>query len=615
MDLPNFSALTRNSLTHGRRTLDDVSGSGIGRSRRSFLGLATAGLGASAGCLNRIRRTADREEPTQVSIEILTLPEDEDHYGIRVGNYLAENLRAVGVDVDVVPRRHEAFLRQILINQNFDLYIWRQPPQDDPDVFRPLFHSRFSDEPGWQNPFGYSNSLLDGLLETQLIAEETSRTETIEEIQDAIVNERPYIPIGFETDNRLYRNDRLEVPRALPMDDPTWILGIRPADEIDDESVSYTLGTTDWRLTHNLNPLAVEYRGGNGIVELLYEPIERQWGPRSVPWLAESWEWTSRAGARSPTIEVRLRDDLRWHDGESITSADVVFTYRFLNDTTMTDDDPVVPTLRYRGRASLLDSVESVDERRVRIQFVPSTRGVARRLLTVPILPEHIWEGHTDLTDVAGVTIADATTDAMVIDNLDPVGSGPFVVDDVSTDDYLDLREHPGHFLHQDRAMLGDVDLDVDRIENIRIDIRPSVSNIVNAIEDGTVDASLRDLGSQEADGSPDGVAAISEERDTVFHIGFNMRRFPLTNYAFREVLARLLDRTYLAEEVFDGNIRPVLSPMYNEDLVPPSLTWSPERSTFEGEPGTGEIDSERIRERFRDGGFQFTEDGDLLSR
>lgn len=586
-------------------------------SRREMVIGATGALGATAGCLNHLRRTAERDDPTQVSVDILTLPDDEDKKSIRVANHLANNLESAGISVDVVPVRYDVFLRRVLINHDYDIYVWRHPPRSDPDYLRVLLHSRFAEEPGWQNPFSYSNSLLDSLLEDQRQQSGEERVETIKEIQRHIREERPFVPILFEQEYRLYRPEVLSIPRTPQAGDPAWLLGLRMDETAIESDPTCRLGTTDSRLTDNLNPIAVEYRGGNGVIKLIYDPAARKWGDELVPWAAQSWEWTSPSGASAPTLAMRMRDDLRWHDGEPVTADDIVFSYRFYTDTTKTEDDPTIPAPRFRARSSLIDTIEAIDDRTVRMQFVRSTRNIARNVMTLPILPKHVWGNHTHLTDIAGVTVAEGMTEALVIDNIEPVGSGPFEVSAAESGESLELTRAPDHFIwneefeHDIAQTIG-----APNFERFILDIRPSAANIADSIRQANLDGTLRGLGRDVVEGNSGDASPSVEQTRQLFHVGFNLREFPFTVHGFRDAVARLIDSEYLLAEVFHGAGKPVRSPIFDDAWVPEELHWNRrDSSEFAGENGTGEADPETAQEHFRDAGFQYSADEQLLAR
>jgi len=126
------------------------------------------------------------------------------------------------------------------------------------------------------------------------------------------------------------------------------------------------------------------------------------------PDLAESFQWLDNR----KTLEVKIRADALFHDGEPVTSDDVVFTFQSLMDPTWRS-----PLLKaYRSI-----KVIRVDDRTVQFQlekpdpqFLPA--------LTLGLLPAHAWE------DVTGATAPLAEA------NLRPIGAGPYKVSSFTRD-------------------------------------------------------------------------------------------------------------------------------------------------------------------------------------
>lgn len=584
--------------------------------RRAWLASVSGATLATAGCLGELRRVTDRDAPNRLSLDILTLPSDDNLYALRIANHLAGNLEQAGIQADVSPTRRAPFLRDVLINLAYDLYVWRHPGQLDPDYLRPFLHSRFAEEPGWQNPFSFSDRQIDEGLEAQ-VRGGASREARLKELQRDIGAARPFVPIAFEDDQRLARTDRLQPRWDVPFDDPLWLLLLDYAEENENRTVR--LGSTNGTVTQNLNPIAAEFRGSTDVTDLIYEPLARPVGEEYIPWVAADWEWVSPKGARAPTMEVRIRPGLQWQDGEPLTARDVVFTYRFLADTSMTEEDPQIPAPRFRGRGTLIDAIEAVDDRVLRLQYIESGREIARRLLTVPILPQHVWEQRTGLSEVAGIPVSDVTTDALIADNLDPVGSGPYRVVEVEADNLLRLEHVSDHFLAGIDATADPAgDFASPAIQELVIDVRPSVTNLVDAIVNGDLDGGLCDVGRElfEEHRDPDGpVDGAIQETTRLMHLGMNLRVSPLTNHGFRGAVAALIDREYVIEDIYRGRARATRSPLVDESIVPSELAWGGEDRQFAGEPGTGEVDPDEARELFREAGFQYDEDGYLLSR
>lgn len=133
--------------------------------------------------------------------------------------------------------------------------------------------------------------------------------------------------------------------------------------------------------------------------------------------LAESW----RFGPDSTTLVYRLADGRRWSDGEPVTAADVVFTYRLL-----ADDEAGLPLSYVTGE---MDSVTARGDTAVAFHFA---RRHPRMLFDtgVGILPEHVYGDvpAAEFSRVAGAAAGagDADTARAARGHGAAVASGPF---------------------------------------------------------------------------------------------------------------------------------------------------------------------------------------------
>lgn len=111
-------------------------------------------------------------------------------------------------------------------------------------------------------------------------------------------------------------------------------------------------------------------------------------------------------------FRMKLRDDLRWSDGERITAKDVVFTIKVLQD----------PEYRSPLRPDWIGiEVEEISELEVGFRLErPSVAFINK--LSFKVIPSHIWE------DIPPQNVALSRY------NLEPVGSGPYRIKE-STED------------------------------------------------------------------------------------------------------------------------------------------------------------------------------------
>lgn len=578
--------------------------------RRVLLAGVAGALAPSSGCLNRFQASVDRDTPEQASLSIMTVPTDEDVVPVGIARHLAETLGAAGIDVGLQPVTTEKLWRNVLLNQSFDLYVGQHPGYRDPDYLYGLLHSRFSEEPGWQNPFGYVNVPgVDEPLEIQRQSDDRDRA--LAELADAVRQETPLSVVAYPEEPRAVRTDRYAEWNHRSLESPLGYLGLEERNagpQGSREANTIHLGITNRRITHSLNPLAAEYRHRWIITGLLYDPLGRVIEDEVEPWLASDWSWTD------DRLRVRLREDLAWHDGKDLTADDVAFTYRLLWDTTYTEDNPTVPAPCFRSRSTLVEAVEAVDERTVELT-IDADREVGLRALTVPVLPRHVWEERTALTSIAGFNL-DNVTEALVANNLNPVGSGPLRLETVEPDDRLELVRSDDHFLRTlpDDDPLGSF-AGGPPYERMVFVYSPSELNVVDGIQAGDLDASADAVTPAEVPHIRDAseVEIEFESTSAYYHVGFNARNAPLSNPRFRHAISRLFDREYIRTEVFEEYATPAFSPIA---VGGPDDEWQPNHeSGFVGESGTGIVEPEDARELFREAGYIYNENAELLVR
>ncbi|EMA60789.1 extracellular solute-binding protein family 5 [Halorubrum lipolyticum DSM 21995] len=386
----------------------------------------------------------------------------------------------------------------------------------------------------------------------------------------------------------------------------------------------------DERITQNWNPIAAEYRRYGTFTSLLYDRLALIDDGEVVPWLAADWE---RVGGSEIEISLREAD---WHDGEPVTAEDVAFTYEFLRDTAMGTTDSPVPTPVFRGRVSAVEAATAVDGNTVRLTLDGVNDAVGVRALQVPILPKHVWEERTGMATIAGLEFDAETTEAVVTNNEDPIGSGPVRFVEAAPEESVAFERNPDHFLARGSESDGSTD-DTDgdeadplaaiperfrgkpAFDRLEIEVMGSDVAAVQTVGDGRADATVSNLG-------PDSVPRIGREADArlvtgrsggFYHVGYNTRRAPLSNPRFRGVLASLIDKRTLVDTAFDGYAEAAASPLAaTPEWVPSELLWEDREADpvhpFVGESGS--LDAETARDRLRDAGYRFDEEGQLLA-
>lgn len=194
----------------------------------------------------------------------------------------------------------------------------------------------------------------------------------------------------------------------------------------------------DWLVRHigaepaTLNPVTAtdlyESIINNYIYESLLKRDNRTLG--LVPLLAGSYE----VSPDKLSYLFTLKEGLRWQDGQPLTSADVVFTFK-----TVVDESVDAPHLRSYYRD--LKEVEALDARRVRFTFSEPYFKSLEMIGGQAIIPKHIFSRGDFNTHPAGRS---------------PLGSGPyrFVRWETGKEIVLEKnREYWGEMPHLDRIV------------------------------------------------------------------------------------------------------------------------------------------------------------------
>jgi peptide/nickel transport system substrate-binding protein len=153
------------------------------------------------------------------------------------------------------------------------------------------------------------------------------------------------------------------------------------------------------------------------------------------PNLAESWE----VSEDKLKITFTLRNNLKWSDGQPLTSDDVVFTYNdiYLNEAIPTD---VRDILRI-GKDGKFPSIKKIDKRRVEFSIPEPFRPFLQNS-GVPILPAHALRESLQTKDQDGkpkflTTWGIDTPPEQIIVN------GPFKLERYDTSQRVILRRNP----------------------------------------------------------------------------------------------------------------------------------------------------------------------------
>jgi peptide/nickel transport system substrate-binding protein len=126
-------------------------------------------------------------------------------------------------------------------------------------------------------------------------------------------------------------------------------------------------------------------------------------------------------------LTVKLRDDVKWSDGEPVTAQDFVFTYEMY----MAESNIVASRYPYEDYVS---SIEATDDHTLVINFSEPFAGWLTLLFQYGVLPEHVLR---PVFEEAG------TLDTAAWNTAPTVGVGPFVFKEWQTDSHIIFEANP----------------------------------------------------------------------------------------------------------------------------------------------------------------------------
>lgn len=318
-------------------------------------------------------------------------------------------------------------------------------------------------------------------------------------------------------------------------------------------------------------------------VRLIYDPgiLIHPETAEARPWLFEDWELEGTE-TESPAVVVRLRDDVTWHDGTKFTANDVVFTAEYLREQ---DFNALI-----NGPPAAVSSIERLGKYEVRYELSEPIASWRENLLNNLIIPKHIWE------DVDDPKTRRPTEEG------GPVGTGGFEIAefDRTAETYLKMEPREGAYpMPSDVTFIDDGAPFVEAFKMRKFD---SLEATQQALRNGEVDATRNGVSydqAQEIRSSACQLNVIDSPDDGFDTIGFNLRRVPFDDKAFRQFLNRVWDEKYFIETVHDGvdaTDGDLIAPPVFDEYRPydPGASEVEKFAMFRSEDGTLDVEAAR---------------------
>lgn len=303
-----------------------------------------------------------------------------------------------------------------------------------------------------------------------------------------------------------------------------------------------------------INPIFAESNAEQDVSALVYSGLMKRTKNGLAPNLAKE----ITVGEEGLTYTATLRENIVFHDGENITSDDVVFTIEEIQNPT--NESPLIAD--WSGVTA-----KALDDRTVQFTLDEPYSPFPENL-TVGIIPKHLWR--------------DASPNSLPFLELGnrPIGSGPFMIEDLSRNElgvissyrlepfeqhtsgqeaYLDSLEL--HFF-EDQEALFDA-FDAGAIDTMALVASSTLDDFLNETSYDIHTAPM-----------PRSFGLFWNQNNNQLFVDRNVRR----------ALALAVDRKALVDSVFSGYAEPLTGPLPSyalaeTDIEPPKSSFDPEKA------------------------------------
>jgi ABC-type transport system substrate-binding protein len=253
-----------------------------------------------------------------------------------IEDIVREDLEKIGINLWVYNDPPKEFYQNHIYNGDFDLGLWSLYISGHRDIENSFSSSKIpSMETGentcCENFYWYSNTSMDDAIARMASLEDPAiKSQTAKEIQETLAKDAVILPLY----SRLF---------VFAYDDELESAGIQVAED------KFFYSIEDWTLSsgreiteEEITEIAAGYSSDNidifngfgtyFINDLLFKGLWKKNSDGSYsPELAEelSGLQDDMIGIPGNNINIKLKEDIYWHDGDPITSEDVVYTFEY----------------------------------------------------------------------------------------------------------------------------------------------------------------------------------------------------------------------------------------------------------------------------------------------
>ncbi|MGE0749691.1 MAG: ABC transporter substrate-binding protein [Variibacter sp.] len=495
---------------------------------------------------------------------------------IEIARQLSEAWKKLGISVQVKQGTLDTWTAEIIGQHQMPhlaAMSWGgAPDRIDPDYFLTEFYNSSRTVKGGLNYGEYSDAKYDAVDNKQREEmDDKKRQELVFEAQAVAAAANPSLILFSRNYIQAYNNKRFEgiVPVtgsgiAMPYIPWTYL-------KMTAKTRRKLVKVTSIYDIHTLNPFATPEVYNTSLLRWIYPTFvirDEKWDLK--PWAAESFKVVDQK-----TVDVVIRDGMKFHDGKPVTIEDAKFTFDFI-------DKWKFPS--YARVTTTVERTEILPPRTLRFHLKqPNAPFLANVLGFTFIAPKHIWENIAASKNLK--TPADYPND-------DAIGSGPFKLGEWKRGEYLFLKTNPEWWM-------------APKIEGVYWLVVPNLENQMGMMERGEadllgwyIDRKQGDMLAKNAD-----LTVVSTPSHGLHEIRMHVTMAPLDDPNMRMALQQATDRKMLLDLVFGG--AGVVA--NNSPIMPINKFW-----TNPNVPNP-EFSIEAARKTLEKAGYTWNSSGDLL--
>ena len=319
------------------------------------------------------------------------------------------------------------------------------------------------------------------------------------------------------------------------------------ADKMPD-TIVYGMSTSP---SGDFNPVLTDSIYDDAVCGLVYTSLLKLDEEQNLmPYLAK--EYTVSDDQK--TITFTLNDNLKWSDGEALTSKDVAYTFNALGNADYTGEygsyvKKIKGAAEYKeGKAESISGIETPDDNTIKIEFETAYGPGLTNLGCMGIIPEHIW---SKIPEGEWKNNKEALTN--------PVGNGPYKL--VSFNEGQDVK-----FVKNEDFFGGEV-----KTSNIIFKVIGE-DTVAADLKNGTIDmaavSNLKKADIEELEGA--GFKIYRHPNNLFQYMGLNYRNPIFQDIKVREAIMTAIDRKNMVEKLIEGNGEVKDAPMLSSSWAYP---------------------------------------------